>query len=176
MNGNMKKLTILGIMALLVGLISIGTGALQADDDDLNSVKLWSTAGLATSPGGTVIIATKSVSLEFEAGDTAVLSSTPDGLGFFFTDNFININGTNVCPGGSCFAGFVSPPPFWFPIPPLDVSPFIPVGDDDGPPVVFDWVDVGGIFASSDVYLVTTADIEEDDDDDSDDDDDDDDD
>ena len=111
MKGVSKKLTTLAIIALLAGMMSIGIGPVQADDD-LNSILLWSAVG---SPGGAdsgggpfpVTITSTSVSLEFEAGDTAVLSSTPEGLGAFFTDDEIHINGVNVCTGPaatSCFA------------------------------------------------------------------------
>ena len=156
------------LVALVMALGGVTASVVTADDDgddNLNSVRLWSAIPITFSPGGTVIIASESVNLEFEAGDTAVLSSTPDGLGAFFTDNFIHINGTNVCTGGDGTSCFLSP--LYTAIPPIDVSSFIPVGDDDdGPPVVFDLVDAGGLFASTDVYLVTTSDIGDDGDDD----------
>jgi hypothetical protein len=96
---------------------------------------------------------------------TAVLSSTADGLGPLVADNFIEVNGRNVCTegtgpggGGSCFnwpvVWDIGTPALdaYQSVPPLDVSGDMPRGRGT---VTFALVDYGGIYANSDIWLVT---------------------
>lgn len=80
-----------------------------------SSIKLFDAAltagtGPGTSAAQALPYATRSIVLVKSAGDTAVLSSTPDGTGNIVIDNFITINGKNACEGAvgrlyfdSCF-------------------------------------------------------------------------
>lgn len=98
----------------------------------------------------------------------AVLSSTADGSGRLVVDNFIEVNGANVCAGGAssgvvehCF----NDPVFgsigtaaldaYQSVPPIDVSRLLPHGGRSI--LTFSLVDVGGIYANSDVWLVTNC-------------------
>jgi hypothetical protein len=80
-------------------------------------------------------------------------------------DNFLAINGINVCeaePEQSCFGSLIDPGvPTGVPIetvreliPPLDVSSFIPIGTSS---VLFEFRDFGVIAGNTDLFLVTTA-------------------
>jgi hypothetical protein len=96
---------------------------------------------------------------------TAVLSSTANGLGHLVADNFIEVNGRNVCTEETVTGGVE--PCFNWPVvqnigmpaldayhsvPPLDVSGNMPRGRGT---VTFALVDYGGIYANSDIWLVT---------------------
>ena len=120
-------------------------------------IKLWGAVPIYTTDPVTIpptftVEASKSVTLDFSAGDTAVLSSTPDGTGGVLTDNFITVNGANVCPGGNCFIG---PVPLTA-VSPIDVSGFIPIGEST---ILIEWIDFGGSAESSDIFLVTSAEL-----------------
>ena len=99
----------------------------------VSSTKLWDAvsqfnSGPATSEAQAVVLAAKSVTLDLSPGDSAVLSSTADGTGDILADNFISINGVNVCVGGdgtNCFLGGSG----LTPISPIDVSSAIPIGN-----------------------------------------------
>jgi hypothetical protein len=99
---------------------------------------------------------------------TAVLSSTADGHGRLVVDNFMEVNGVNVCTGGvlgggvqNCFNepvnGFIGSPALdaYPSVPPIDVSSQIPHGARAI--VRFSLVDFGGVYANSDVWLVTNC-------------------
>lgn len=126
------------------------------------AIKLWDadtdpSTGPVTTPELAAVLATNSVTLNFVAGDSAVLSSTADGTGDILADNFITVNGANICgpdPADGCFTWAVS----LNPVPAIDVSADIPIGTTT---VVFDWRDFGGSAETSDIYLVTTAKISE---------------
>jgi hypothetical protein len=104
--------------------------------------------------------------LSCRAHPTAVLSSTPDGSGRLVADNFIEVNGRNVCTGGETGPGGVAScfnwPVIWDigkraldayqPVPPLNVSGDMPRGRGI---VTFALVDYSGIYANSDIWLVT---------------------
>jgi hypothetical protein len=126
------------------------------------AIKLWDAAtdpstGPVTTPELAAILATNSVTLNFAAGDSAVLSSTDDGTGDILADNFITVNGANICVGGDLGGCFIGPVPL-SPVPAIDVSGVIPIGTTT---VVFDWRDFGGAAETSVIYLVTTAKIVE---------------
>ena len=124
------------------------------------AIKLWDadadpSTGPVTTPELAAVLATSSVTLNFVAGDSAVLSSTADGIGDILADSFITVNGANICgpaPADGCFIWGVP----LNPVPAIDVSGAIPIGTTT---VVFDWRDFGGAAETSDIYLVTTAKI-----------------
>jgi hypothetical protein len=97
--------------------------------------------------------------LACKAHPIAILSSTPDGRGGLVVDNFIEVNGTNACPGGTCF-NFPANPVLgmsaadtYTRVPPIDISALMP---RKGPEFVnFSLVDFGDYYASTDVWLVT---------------------
>jgi hypothetical protein len=129
--------------------------------------------GPVTSPAEAIPFASKSLIIHFAEGDTAVVSSTPDGTGPIVIDNFLTINGQNACVGvegqafpDSCFGasirdlgdpGVVGMPigTVLTPITPIDVSASIPSGTSST--VVFDLRDYGSIAGNTDLFLVTTA-------------------
>ena len=90
----------------------------------------------------------------------AILSSTADGRGGLVVDNFVEVNGDNVC-GGSCFNHpvfeIIGTPALdaYQSVPPIDVSRLLRPGARST--VSFSLVDVGGIYANSDVWLVTNC-------------------
>jgi hypothetical protein len=99
---------------------------------------------------------------------TAVLSSTADGSGHLVADNFIEVNGRNVCSTGGTVTGDGVPTCFDWPVvqdigtpalnayqsvPPLNISGDMP--DKGRGTVTFALVDYGGIYANSDIWLVT---------------------
>jgi hypothetical protein len=104
--------------------------------------------------------------LSCRAHPHAVLSSTADGRGHLVVDNFIEVNGRNVCTGGAvtgdgvaqCFdwpvVKDISTPALnaYQPVPPVNVSGDMPRGRGT---VTFALVDYGGIYANSDIWLVT---------------------
>jgi hypothetical protein len=112
----------------------------------------------------------------FEDGDIAVISRTSAlrevGRDFIVIDNFMTINGVNVCKGAagqqfpdSCFGaeklnsqdpGVKGKPieDVLTPIPPIDVSGFIPKGKQV---LEVELVDSGVIGGNTDLYLLTTA-------------------
>jgi hypothetical protein len=125
--------------------------------------------GPQTSPAEAIPFASTSVLLSFKAGDSAFLSSTPDGTGPIVIDNFLTINGVNTCEGvanqefpDSCFGPFINPDlpagvpiqNVLTPIPPIDVSPFIPIGTTS---VLFELRDFGVLAGNSELFLVTTG-------------------
>ena len=72
-----------------------------------------------TSPAEAVPFASTSLVIDFAPGDTAVISSKPDGTGAVVIDNFVTINGTNLCEAEdgkareqkeSCFDAFIRDP------------------------------------------------------------------
>jgi len=96
---------------------------------------------------------------------SAVLSSTPDGRGRLVVDNFMEVNGRDVCTGGVLAEGleqcFNPPvvPVLGTPattalrsVAPIDVSNDMPGGKAV---VTFSLVDYGGIYANTDIWLVT---------------------
>jgi hypothetical protein len=113
-----------------------------------------------------VVFDEASLLLSCRSHPTAVLSSTADGHGDLVVDNFIEVNGRNVCTGGSVPGG-VEPCFNWPtvqdigtpaldaypPVPPLDVSGDMPARGRGT--VTFALVDYGGIYANSDIWLVT---------------------
>jgi hypothetical protein len=96
---------------------------------------------------------------------TATLSSTPDGTGKLLVDNWIQVNGDNVCTGlidcgftvphtcaPSCFARFYLATDSYGPVPPIDIDDYVAPGFIS---LSFDLMDWGYALASSDVWLVT---------------------
>jgi hypothetical protein len=113
-----------------------------------------------------VVFDEASLLLSCRPRSTAVLSSTADGLGPLVADNFIEVNGRNVCTRGTntgdgveqCFnwqgVPQVNTPALeaYHSVPPLDVSGDMPKGRGT---VTFALVDYGGIYANSDIWLIT---------------------
>jgi len=104
--------------------------------------------------------------LSCRARPTAVLSGTPDGRGPLIVDNFIEVNGSNVCVGGAADNGTEQcyNVPFFGaigsraldaapPVAPIDVRAAMPVHGRGA--VLFSLIDYGGLYFNSDVWLVT---------------------
>jgi hypothetical protein len=143
----------------------------------LNAIRLFRTTPVTESapcvnPWGCsaesdrVVFDEATLLLSCRAHPTAVLSSTPDGRGRLVADNFIEVNGRNVCTGGdlsdgvqNCFdwpvVSVTGTPAMtaYQSVPPLDISGAMP--DRGRGTVTFTLVDYGGIYANSDVWLVT---------------------
>jgi hypothetical protein len=142
-------------------ILAIGiVGATQVASAATVNIKLWDAVPqFTTVPVTTPITETvekhKSVKLDFAAGDTAVLSSTPNGTGPILADNLIRVNGVNICVGGAVGACFIGTVPLTA-VPAIDVAAAIPIGETT---VLFEWRDFGGVAQTSDIYLVTSAKI-----------------
>lgn len=136
------------------------------------SIKLFDaipTAGTGpqTSSEQAIPFASKAVNVSLPPEHRAVISSTPDGTGSIVVDNFITINGENACLSAegqlgveSCFGPFITDPllteddPIEIvltPIPPLDVTGFIPPGTST---VLFELKDFGIIRGNTELHLV----------------------
>ena len=99
---------------------------------------------------------------------SAILSSTADGRGRLVADNFIEVNGENVCAGGTSSGGaqncfnvpvfeVVGTPALdaYQSVPPIDVSRHLRHGARST--VTFSLVDFGGFYANSELWLVTNC-------------------
>src|SRR5437762_11367062 len=88
----MKKLLVWPVI-LIAGLMTIGSGNLVFAQQ--NSIKLFDATstfatGPRTSPAEAIpFVPSRSLMIDFAAGDTAMISSTPDGNGPFVVDNFL---------------------------------------------------------------------------------------
>jgi hypothetical protein len=156
---------------VLAVLISNGVGGAQPP----HAIKLFSATpvnesacSLGCNPvSDRVVFDEASLLLSCRSHPTAVLSSTPDGRGRLVADNFIEVNGRNVCTGGTntgdgveqCF-NWQAVPQIGTPaleaynsVPPLNVSGDMP--DRGRGTVTFALVDYGGIYANSDIWLIT---------------------
>jgi hypothetical protein len=124
--------------------------------------------GRKTSPNQAKVFAEIVMPLTCNAGAMSTISSTEDGTGTIVVDNFIQINGINVCTGGyespsghqNCFMRALGPlqvdvpiETILEPIPSLDVSAAIPVGANI--PVRFELLDFGGIAGNTALFLIT---------------------
>lgn len=162
------------VLAIVFTLLIQCIGSAGAHEREKVSIKLFDatrtfSTGPITSPEQAIPFATRSVILSKAEGDSAVLSSTPDGKGAIVIDNFLKINGKNVCRGlggqsvsESCFGAILDPSlpidepidKVLQPIAPIDVSAHIPTGTTT---VLFDLRDFGAIAGNTDLYLVTTS-------------------
>ena len=164
------------VSTVVVLMIVIGSGTRDSGTSlsaqPRVSIKLFDAihafgTGPVTSFGAAIPFATQSLILTFAPGDSAVLSSTPDGTGPLVIDNFIIVNGVNACGTAessheSCFGPVLNPDvplgapidTILTPVPPIDVSALIPVGTTS---VVFELRDFGSIAGNTSVFLVTTA-------------------
>jgi hypothetical protein len=160
--------------AILFTALFVAMGSADAQSRAVTSVKLFDATrttgrGPNTSVNQAVPFATQSFVLTKEAGDLALLSSTPDGTGKVVIDNFLTINGKNVCEGASgqlyfesCFGRILNPKlplnesieTVLEPVPAIDVAVHIPVGTSS---VVFELRDFGSLAGNTDLYFVTTS-------------------
>ncbi len=171
---NGMRLTIQGN----TGGISASGGGGAGPTAPQSAIKLFNAnptfnTGPQTSAPEAIPFASTSVILSFAPGDTAFISSTPDGTGPIVIDNFLTISGVNTCEGvpgqipgqalDSCFGPIINPSlptgmpiqTVLTPIPPIDVSKFMPVGTEE--PVLFELRDFGVIAGNSELFLVTTG-------------------
>ncbi|MFL6676341.1 MAG: hypothetical protein ACJ8LG_24010 [Massilia sp.] len=162
------------VFAILFAIATGSAGPASAQGGAPVSIKLFEatpvrSGGENTSPDRAIPFGTRSIILTKEAGDSAVLSSTPDGTGGIVIDNFLTINGRNACEGApgqlyadSCFGPVldtalpinVQIETVLTPIPPVNVAAQIPNGTTS---VVFELRDYGSIAGNTDLYLVTTS-------------------
>lgn len=110
-------------------------------------------SGRIMTPSQAVRVATKSYVITCTEPYSAILSSTPDGLGKVLIDNFLTVNGTNVCPGGpnasaNCFSGSGNTS-----VNPINIARFLSKGKSM---VTFDIMDWGSVWQNSNIYLVTS--------------------
>lgn len=138
------------------------------------SVKLFNAfpvidTGTVTDPSLAATFATNSLVLQCPGTPRAVLSSTADGTGSVVVDNFLTVDGANVCTGISgtgnlgtsapnCFIDFLGTTgtalTSYTPVPPLDISENLAAGKHM---VTFELQDWGGLLASSDIWLLTNC-------------------
>ena len=162
----------IGSLVLLLGVGIERVFAQQASVTLFDARPTFRT-GPQTSPSEAFPFASTTLILSFAPGDTAVISSTPDGTGPLVIDNFMTINGVNVCEGlggpflDSCFGPFLQDPldpgvigmpieTVRMPVPPIDVRGFVPEGTQT---VLFELRDFGIMAGNTDLFLVTTGTI-----------------
>jgi hypothetical protein len=122
------------------------------------SIKLFDAVPLTTSSASPYVFGTKNMNLTLNVGQTAIISSTPDGAGSFISDNNLRINGTKIC-GSSCYGSTrVGPYVLGSPvdtyhskIAAMDVSGLISTGTTT---VTFELYDEGGSYGSTELWLV----------------------
>ena len=91
----------------------------------------------------------KQIFLTCPVDATSVLSG-PNGSDFF-VDNFLTVNGMNICPGGpqgNCFSAFYSP------VAPIDISSLLTPGTNL---YTFNLMDYGAAYMNSAIDLTTTC-------------------
>lgn len=143
----MKKHKLLASFAVSLLLASPVSTALAASYGLFGATPIVGSGQLMTSDQA-ISFATVSRVLTCTTPHTVIISSTPDGSGGVFVDNFLTVNGKNVCPGGNCFSG-----PGTIPVSPLNISSLIPSGKHL---VTFELMDWGVVLGNSPLYLVTT--------------------
>ena len=157
------KLTLLSI-ALLISTLGSTAGA-QTSIKLFDAVPItWSNSSMPWEYSSSVTYRTKEVYLNCPVDGLAEGTLTGPNGGNLIVDNFLAVNGVNVCPI-NCFGG-VSTSPFdmigqpvdgvYNGISPLDVSARL-----NGSGVYrFDLMDFGDVFASGEVYLTTNCGLE----------------
>ena len=145
-------------MTLLMFCVLAITPAIFAQ----STVKLFESAAIAASPGGT--FGTAQVYLSCPANATATLSGP--SRGGLIVDNFLSVNGVNVCPnGGNCFSNVISDPgqnlgqsaeSSFLPVAPINISNRLKVGTHL---YTFNMVDISYTFASSEINLTTSCEL-----------------
>lgn len=157
-----KYIVLLVIFSVLLS-ISIPVNA-----QTTTAIKLFDatpvTGGGAVGP--IVLFKSTTIDLTVPAGAKMIVSSTPDGTGGIVVDNFMAVNGTNVCTGNSdaffpsrrnCFTRYTSQvnnnipvEAIFKPIPPIDVTSNLVNGSN-----TFELFDFGQIYGNTELYLVT---------------------
>lgn len=163
--------------SFIVWLFAASSGhpafAQQVSSKLFDAIPTFST-GPGTSPEQATVFASLTRQIALPQGWVALISSTPDGKGPIVIDNFMNINGRNICEGvagqaflESCFGRVIKDPEdpgvvglpietVLTPIPPIDVSSrFAAFGGFPGS-VTFELRDFGFIAGNTDLYLVFT--------------------
>ncbi len=123
--------------------------------------------GSVTSPASAIVFAEKTLTVTRTVGSSLIISSTVDGTGPIVVDNFMTIDGTNVCIGGiespagnqNCFAGLLGGrtgpmETLLSPVVPLDVTTTIPLGTST---VTFQLRDFGAIAGNTNLFLMTVT-------------------
>jgi hypothetical protein len=107
---------------------------------------------------------TTSIYLSCPTGATATLSGANGGG--FIADNFLTVNGTNICPGGpqgNCFSAVTADPrqnlgqpveTSYSPVMPIDISSLLTEGNSL---YTFNLMDYGYALGSSEINLTTTC-------------------
>lgn len=164
---------------LLVVTVLITASWAVSDAQAQNAIKLFGAAAVTQSAPcenpldcdpavDRVVFDEAALVLACKGRPMGILSSTADGSGRVVADNFIEVNGENVCAGGAagdgvqnCFNepvfGSIGTPALdaYQSVPPLDVSRLLPHGRRGI--VTFSLVDFGGIYANSELWLVTNC-------------------
>lgn len=156
------------IKMLVVSLFSLFLCSCGSSDDSTSSptsLHLFTQtpatdSGPGTGPSQAVAFASYQVVLRCDSPVSAVLASTADGTGKLVVDNFMTVNGTNVCTGGiysqnseNCYSTY-SENSGYSGVNPIDISDKIPAGKSL---VQFSLMDFGGFLGNSDIYLVTNC-------------------
>lgn len=140
-------------VALIFGLSSASATSATQSALLFASNPITSSGPLMTSSQA-INFAKNEIVLNCGTTHTVIISSTADGTGKLLVDNFIAVDGTNVCPGGpasgaNCFsssgAGTINP---------LNISSAIAAGKHL---VTFELMDWGLQLQNSPLYLVMTG-------------------
>jgi hypothetical protein len=148
------------------GLIVLAIASLGAAQPNRTAIKLFEERPVTISPSAGVAFDQVLLQLGCSGRASAVIASTPDGLGGLVVDNVLTVNGANVCTGPlahgepACFEGFsgaLGDPPLaaYGPIAPVDIRGWLPSGKKQV--VTFQLRDGGMLFANSDLWLVTNC-------------------
>ncbi len=169
---------------LLLVFVSVLTFLLSASPASADTVKLLDAVPVtydnepSTDPSTALAFAGTSKVLQCDIIPVqATLSSTADGTGPVVVDNFLTVNGADVCVGGwygcgnlntcnvSCFQGFNWGSPAgspaitsYYPVPALDISAKLLPGRNN---VTFEVLDWGAPHASSEIWLITNCTVEQ---------------
>lgn len=152
----MKKAAI----CLFVGLLTVSAFG-QTTIDLFDPVRITASPGGASDDNPFTFL-TSTVYLTCPADATATVSGNDGGL--LIADNFLRLNGTNICPaGGSCFATTLNDPMqhlgepaevSYVGIGPIDISSMLTQGNAR---YTFTLIDAGYTYASNSIDLNTTC-------------------
>lgn len=124
-----------------------------------NLINLFQPVPVTTSPGGTFTFGTTQIYLSCPMNPTGYI--TGPGGGDLIVDNYLTVNGMNVCPnGGSCFSDASSldtggPIENTFSgVAPIDISSLLISGNNL---YTFNLIDEGVIYGSSEINLATSC-------------------
>jgi hypothetical protein len=153
-----------GVLSMALSVLLVSSLPTSRASAQTNSFKLFDAVpvtpvGPVTHPNLAVEFGQTELILVCPAVPSAIISSDPEGTGSVVVDNFLTVDGRNVCPGNNnCFLRFAGGSSdaslAYTAVPAFDISSSIPSGAHA---VSFVLSDHGGLLGSSEIWLVTNC-------------------